>query len=121
MQAAEQPAGMQADLSAGMQIVTQPQAVTQAGLYTATQSTTQSLATAALSIYPNPATQQLRISGGEGLEVSWHNLLGQAVRRDELGSGDSLLDVSAMPRGVYWLRVTQRGEEVDYQRVVLAQ
>ena len=124
LQAVGRPAGMQADLSAGTQIVTQfvmqTQAVTQAGLQTATQSTTQSLATAALSIYPNPATQQLRISGGEGLEVSWHNLLGQAVRRDVLGSGERLLDVSAMPRGVYWLRVTQRGEEVACRRVVLA-
>jgi len=90
----------------------------------ATQPTTQppSPAAAALSIYPNPATQQLHISGGEGLEVSWHNLLGQAVRRDVLSSGERLLlDVSAMPRGVYWLRVTQRGEEVACRRVVLAQ
>jgi hypothetical protein len=74
-----------------------------------------------ISVYPNPAQEAVYISGGEGLEVSWHNLLGQVVRRDLLRSGQSLLDVSAMPRGVYWLRVTQQGEEMACWRLVLAQ
>jgi hypothetical protein len=73
-----------------------------------------------ISIYPNPARETVYISGGEGLEVSWHNLLGQVVRRDLLRSGQSLLDVSTMPRGVYWLRVTQQGEEVACRRLLLA-
>ncbi len=73
-----------------------------------------------ISIYPNPAREVVHISGGEGLEVSWHNLLGQVVRRDLLRGGQSLLDVSAMPRGVYWLRLRQQGKEVACRRLLLA-
>ncbi|MCB2203713.1 T9SS type A sorting domain-containing protein [bacterium] len=75
-----------------------------------------------LSVYPDPARnmQNLHISGCQGsMTVTLHDLLGrQRLSRHVPHNGTLTLDVSALPRGVYILRLTHAQGSLQ-RRVVL--
>lgn len=59
-----------------------------------------------VSIYPNPTTGLLNISGINGnLDVTLTNVQGQQVLNTTI-SGDATIDLSTQPRGVYFIRLT---------------
>lgn len=64
---------------------------------------------ASLSLYPNPASEQLNIVAGSGIirQVSIFNLSGVEVySRGSLETGHLRLDVSSLPSGMYFARVS---------------
>ena len=64
-----------------------------------------------ISIYPNPATTSLTISAADVVRsISVTNLLGQAVYSRECNAQIVQADISALPAGVYFVRVN--GTEV---------
>ncbi|MCB2203712.1 T9SS type A sorting domain-containing protein [bacterium] len=75
-----------------------------------------------LAVYPDPARnmQNLHISGCQGpMEVTLHDLLGrQRLSRHVPHNGTITLDISALPRGVYILRLAH-GQGSMTRRVVL--
>jgi hypothetical protein len=67
-----------------------------------------------ISIFPNPAVDRLtvRSTHDDLLSVRLYDLLGQSVLQQELSGHDAILDVAALPQGLYQLQVeTARGME----------
>jgi hypothetical protein len=64
-----------------------------------------------IGLYPNPTTTSLTISSSEKITtISIANLLGQTVYTDNYNSNRVQVDVSALPTGVYFIKVN--GTEV---------
>ena len=62
----------------------------------------------AIRVFPNPATTQLNIAAAENItNIVITNLFGQTVYSSQLavGSLQAGVDLSALPGGVYFLRV----------------
>jgi hypothetical protein len=73
-----------------------------------------------ITIYPNPASDAVYIKGAAGMDIEWYNLLGQRVRRDHLQVQAMMLSISAMPQGIYRLRIVKEGRQVA-SRILLIQ
>jgi hypothetical protein len=74
-------------------------------------------------IYPNPATNSIKIEYAalkEDLNLTVNNTQGQIVYQAELpiGSESAELDVSTWPTGVYWLKLTSAEGRVTKKVVV---
>ena len=64
-----------------------------------------------VTIYPNPATGLIIITGlpKETTRIMVYNILGELVHRQELnGSNDPLIDLSALPDGLYVIQLQNR-------------
>ena len=72
------------------------------------------VATQAVHVYPNPATGRLTVRATESLaqEVQLVNLQGQTVLQAKLTEEQTRLDVSALPKGLYMVRVGQHSRRV---------
>jgi hypothetical protein len=73
-----------------------------------------------VNIYPNPTTGQLwiQLKGVETARIQVINAVGQVVRVQEVAQSLDVLDLSAVPNGVYYLTVTaDKGRSV--QKVVI--
>lgn len=72
-----------------------------------------------ISVYPNPATDQLKITvnGNTNLTAALYSSLGQLVKQFQLNSnGVATVDVSHLEKGIYLLRVgTQSSKVVIYK------
>ncbi len=58
-----------------------------------------------LQVYPNPVSDKLTVKFGESARVSFLNLSGSVVKTVQVTSSEPLVDVSALARGVYLLKV----------------
>jgi hypothetical protein len=80
-----------------------------------------------LNLYPNPTRSSVLVNMAaveEDVTLVVHNLLGEAVLRTELRSGDQLtrLSFDALPNGLYMLAAfTNRGERLGLYKIVKAQ
>jgi len=74
---------------------------------TDTTTAIHSIATAgSISIYPNPAKQQITISGGGDVrEVMILNTIGQVLIAQKSYSNKAVIDVSALGTGIYFIKV----------------
>ncbi|MGQ0829088.1 MAG: T9SS type A sorting domain-containing protein [Bacteroidota bacterium] len=78
-----------------------------------------------LVIFPNPANNELYITVKnkelKQLEVQVFNQLGQEVMNKSLGNGieRSVLNISQLTKGVYFIRVTSEKRIISYQKIVL--
>lgn len=60
----------------------------------------------AVSVYPNPANSQLIVQSPEAItQLQLSNLLGQVVFTSPVNSTKQVVDVSAMPKGIYLLKI----------------
>ena len=55
-----------------------------------------------VEVYPNPATETMRIEGLEAVEIQVYNALGQLVKSIQ---NTNEIDVSGLPEGLYLLRI----------------
>lgn len=61
-----------------------------------------------VSIYPNPAANQIKINGlKNGCHVKLIDALGKVVKTEYLSTGDNAIDISAIPAGVYQLQLVE--------------
>ena len=56
-----------------------------------------------LSIYPNPAVDQLNITLNKSAEVTVYNIMGQTVMTMEGRAGVNVLDISSLNSGIYFV------------------
>ena len=56
-----------------------------------------------MSIYPNPAVDQLNVTLSKGAKVVVYNIMGQAVRNMEGQVGANVVDLSGLNAGVYFI------------------
>ncbi len=74
---------------------------------TPTQSVDPSEAQAAISVYPNPAADQLRISSVEGTQiVTIYDLLGRVMLQTSINTAAESVNVSSLLPGTYVLEIT---------------
>jgi hypothetical protein len=67
-------------------------------------------ATDSLTVYPNPTTSYINITGASKLLVSVYDSNGQIVRVPIRVNGNSaLLDLSAVSAGIYYIHILQAG------------
>lgn len=63
-------------------------------------------------LFPNPCYQELNLSGMASRKLGYeiYNAFGQQVMKSEGGLGNELkIDVSGLPQGTYYIRVTDKG------------
>ena len=69
-----------------------------------------------VEVYPNPASETLRIDGLEAAEIQVYNPLGQRVKEVH---GTNEVNVSGLPEGLYLLRITDTYGEEHSVRIVV--
>lgn len=83
-------------------------------------SSKSSSSTTEVVVYPNPATSQLTVSWlPTSYEVSIFNHLGQRTWHQTNLQGETQLDVSAFPTGVYTVQLSDGGQQRVLHRVVI--
>ncbi len=78
-------------------------------MYYAAPAGIMELKSSQISIYPNPATDKITIetSATQGQsQLSIMNLDGQEVRTRQITQAKTQLDISGLPGGVYFVRLT---------------
>ncbi|MEI6751870.1 MAG: T9SS type A sorting domain-containing protein [Paludibacter sp.] len=73
---------------------------------------------AGIVVYPNPASNRLRIQNADDSELSVVNLVGVAVYRQKCNLSQFSMDVSAFPAGVYLLTVRKNKKLLNYQLLI---
>ncbi|GAP72202.1 hypothetical protein SAMD00024442_27_12 [Candidatus Symbiothrix dinenymphae] len=66
------------------------------------------VAVAPLKIYPNPTSDVVHITNGNGMEVKVYNLSGELLQR----TNENSIDLSAEPNGIYLLQVGKQTVKV---------
>lgn len=74
---------------------------------------------AGLRVFPNPAYGYVRISAGGRGKLVVLNSLGQTVREEDMET-DMTLDISSLPRGVYFLRLADAQGRIAFAGKFLA-
>jgi hypothetical protein len=70
----------------------------------------------AISVFPNPTTDKIQITGFKEGSVSVYNVLGETMKVENAGSLN-LIDLSALPKGIYYLRL-QSGNASVVKKVI---
>ncbi len=74
-----------------------------------------------ISMYPNPVSSILEIELGEHSKLPskymLHDISGKTVSIGNISSSRATIDMSALPAGIYWLKI-QTGNEVDGQKII---
>ena len=71
-------------------------------------------------VYPNPANQELRISftGETAINITLINALGSVVMERKSYASDSIIDLSALNKGIYFINL-QSGNENFLKKIVI--
>ena len=72
-----------------------------------------------VSVYPNPTADNVTLTiDGEATTVSVYNVMGTLVSTQSVSYGANTVNLSSMPAGVYFLRITNGNEAVGTVKVV---
>ena len=72
-----------------------------------------------VSVYPNPTADNVTLTiGGDATTVSVYNVMGTLVSTQSVSYGANTVNMSSMPAGVYFLRITNGSEAVGTVKVV---
>jgi hypothetical protein len=73
-----------------------------------------------LSIYPNPASDFIKITGSKSLEeILIYNSLGELVSHSGYGGSETIISIANLPNGLYFIRIRIHDSEVTKKLVVL--
>jgi hypothetical protein len=65
----------------------------------------------ALRIFPNPAQTSATVFSPQAGELELYNAMGQKVKTQTILNGQNRLDVSGLPKGMYWIKMQGMAEE----------
>ena len=71
------------------------------------------------SLYPNPATDQLTVAGGDDYQVTLYDLTGRKVMQHDHLKGAQQLDISHVRPGLYVVKLRDREQHKLRQRIVI--
>jgi len=77
---------------------------------------------ATVQLYPNPASGRLHVQGipaGILLELELRTLSGKQWARASMVSGESWTLPAGLPKGMYIVRISQKGEHAVSRRVIM--
>ena len=63
-----------------------------------------------ISVYPNPATDNLTIESLQSAVIEITNIQGQAIQQQQIKQGKTDVDISGLAKGVYILRLCSNGK-----------
>ena len=69
-----------------------------------------------VNVFPNPASTAITVENVAGAQISVFNIAGQEVLSVEAANANETLNVSALPEGMYIVRVVN-GTEVGTSKV----
>ena len=71
-------------------------------------------------VYPNPTSGicSVSLSNGNTCQVVVYDMLGKLVQQPMMLQNGDFLDLSAQPKGVYFIRVTEEGKVVATEKVI---
>ena len=67
--------------------------------------------TNAVSVFPNPVTESIRLNNAEGVRISIYNTYGQEVKVVANAAADASINVSDLSSGVYFVKITNGTKE----------
>ena len=77
--------------------------------------------TAGFKVYPNPASSHLVVEsfGLEGIDATFElvGLLGESIKRFDLIDGEKLLSLDAIPTGIYFYRIIEKGSTLKSGKI----
>ena len=82
-------------------------------------TSTEEVAISAFAMFPNPATDVVRLSGGLNHEVELLDLSGRVVASSGVFNGSASMNVAELPAGVYLARIVQNGQAVRTERLIV--
>jgi hypothetical protein len=65
---------------------------------------------ALVSVYPNPASERMIVENAHGADLAIYSSAGELVVARRIGSGKQIVDVSALPAGVYVVKLLMEGK-----------
>lgn len=68
-----------------------------------------------IAVYPNPATNYVKVANAEGAAISVINNIGQVIANISNASADQEINVSAFAKGIYTIRIVNDGNVVTRQ------
>jgi N-acetylneuraminic acid mutarotase len=63
-----------------------------------------------IKLYPNPSSGKFTIECAEGAQIVICNSMGQEIRKYDIGSKSSLIDLENQPKGIYNAKIFSEGE-----------
>lgn len=70
----------------------------------------ENIKTSGIKLYPNPVNDQLNFISSENINsISILNLTGQEVLQSKMNSASGQVNVSALPKGIYILKIFSTG------------
>ena len=67
--------------------------------------------TNAVSVFPNPVTESIRLNNAEGVRIAIYNTYGQEVKVVANAAADASINVSDQSSGVYFVKITNGTKE----------
>lgn len=68
-----------------------------------------------IAVYPNPATNYVKVANAEGAAISVINNIGQVIANISNASADQEINVSTFAKGIYTIRIVNDGNVVTRQ------
>ena len=74
-----------------------------------------------ISIYPNPGNGNFMIEGAQpGMVIEVYNSIGDTVYRTTIRNTVQAIDISLQPSGIYMVNLSQKGQAIAKQEIILA-
>ena len=64
-----------------------------------------------ISVYPNPVVETINISNAEGSQIVIYNMYGQQLKLVENADANTMISVSDLSSGVYFVKITSGNKE----------
>jgi hypothetical protein len=75
-----------------------------------------------ISIFPNPSNGIFTIQSNNNVsKIEIVNMLGEIVKEQMINSGEMELDLSAQPKGIYFVRCYNDGKIIGTQKLIIAE
>ena len=72
---------------------------------------------AGIRLFPNPAKEEIRITGTGEAILSFYNASGMCLKQVQTGTGDSTIRIKELPEGVYMVRIDRDGS-VEWMKLL---
>ena len=71
-----------------------------------------------VQIFPNPFSETVKLTNAKNCEVSVFNILGQSVFETEIRDEESVLDLSSLCQGIYYLKIKKPSKLIQTIKII---
>ena len=73
----------------------------------------------AITVFPNPASDNVTISTNGSTDFVLYNILGDALIIEKLTAGQNMISVQDLPNGVYFYALGREGAVVETKKLIV--